>query len=328
MAPGIGMASVGRALIGFGGAFAAIGSMSVVAVWHPSRYFALLIGCLVGFGFVGAIFGGSVLAILVNKLGWRHCMTVLGYIGILLGIIIWIFVKDRDVSDHVKEKDFFQQLVILVQGLKVVLMNPQLIYISLYGCFYFATTSAFGALWGIPYLMLKYQISNAQAGTLVVCIFAGWAVGSPLSGYLSERMRLRRPIVLWASLVATVFMTLVIYLNIPQWATAVCLFMFGLLSAGMVLIFSMGKENTSLENVATAMGFINCLNMIGGAVLQPGIGRLLDYFWQGGLSAEGVRIYTIANYHLALALLPISLVISLIFVIFIKETHCQTVVPK
>jgi hypothetical protein len=41
--------------------------------------------------------------------------------------------------------------------------------------------------------------------------------------------------------------------------------------------------------------------------------------------ADGVRQYSVANYHFALMTIPIGIAISLFILPFIKETYCKSV---
>ncbi len=59
-----------------------------------------------------------------------------------------------------------------------------------------------------------------------------------------------------------------------------------------------------------------------GAIFQPLIGKLLDFSWRGA-TYNGIRLYSLHNYQLALTLLPIVLFIAIIIsTFFIRETRC------
>jgi hypothetical protein len=61
---------------------------------------------------------------------------------------------------------------------------------------------------------------------------------------------------------------------------------------------------------------------MGPMVLQPAIGWLLDFRWNG-LSENGIRIYDLGAYHLAFGtMIGLSLLGTLI-IPFARETYCQ-----
>ena len=69
---------------------------------------------------------------------------------------------------------------------------------------------------------------------------------------------------------------------------------------------------------------MNMLNMTGGALAQPLVGYLLDHFWRGQMQ-HGIRVYHLSHYQHALLVLPTGILISLLFLPFIKETYCKNI---
>lgn len=59
-------------------------------------------------------------------------------------------------------------------------------------------------------------------------------------------------------------------------------------------------------------------------MFQPVIGWLLDLHWNGTI-LQGVPIYSVHDYQIALSILPIGLIISIIFGFFLRETHASRV---
>ena len=94
----------------------------------------------------------------------------------------------------------------------------------------------------------------------------------------------------------------------------------GFFLAGQFLAFPMTCALNPLSASATAGGFQNMICMLSGVVFQPLIGRLLDYSWSGGL-ANGVRVYTVDDFTFALSPLCISLLLSCLIIIPIKEMY-------
>ena len=68
------IAIVGRLLMGICGAFAFVGSLSLIARWFPVSRFAVMVAVAETIGMCGALFGGTLLAHLVIHFGWRHCI--------------------------------------------------------------------------------------------------------------------------------------------------------------------------------------------------------------------------------------------------------------
>ena len=87
-------ASAGRFMMGTGSAFAFIGTLVLISRWFPSRYFAFLTGLVELMSCVGAIVGETPLTIAVGHWGWRQTITILGIIGVVLALLIWLIVRD------------------------------------------------------------------------------------------------------------------------------------------------------------------------------------------------------------------------------------------
>ena len=97
------MACVARLMIGFGSAFAAVGTMKLAANWFSPHRFALLTGLMVTIGMMGAIGGEAPLAMLIDAFGWRHSMIIMGCIGIVLTALIVLIARDtpKDYNSNV-----------------------------------------------------------------------------------------------------------------------------------------------------------------------------------------------------------------------------------
>ena len=315
------IACIGRFIIGLGSAFAAVGCMHLAATWLPLRRFALLAGIMMTLGMVGAICGQAPLALVVAHFGWRVTLLLFGVLGVLLSIIIYSVIRDRPF-----ENDFSTPQVnrlSFLSGLLHILKERQSWIIAIYGCLVYGPTSAFGALWGVPFLMSAYRVSRPIAATLVSMIFVGWAVSAPLFGWFSDKIHRRKITMMTASVGGLFCMLFVLYIHhMPLLLLGASLFMFGFFCSGFLPSFSAIREIHPPQYNATALGFMNTLNMIGGAALQPFIGCILDLHWRGKMEL-GARVYSLGAYHIALMVLPISLLLSLLILPFIKETYCK-----
>jgi len=104
--------------------------------------------------------------------------------------------------------------------------------------------------------------------------------------------------------------------------SAILLFLIGFFLTGQTLVFASATEIMPSYMSGTVTGFVNMVVMVGGVVLQPLIGWLLDWAWDG-IKENGVPIYTLTDYRLALSTIPMCMIISLIVVHFIPETHLR-----
>ncbi|PWY56267.1 MFS transporter [Legionella qingyii] len=317
------MACVARLMIGFGSAFAAVGTMKLAANWFPAQRFALLTGLMVTLGMLGAIGGEAPLALLIDNFGWRNSMLIMGTTGLVLAVLLVAIAKDtpekQEISHHPVEEER------VIPSLLTLIKNKQLWLVACYGGLMYMATPVFCGLWGVPFLMTKMAITKTTAANYISLVFIGWAIASPLWGMFSNRIGLRKPPMYIGCIGALICSTILIFAPISnEIYMEILLFAFGIFSAGFLPAFTVAKELCNKKSVATGLSFMNMMNMIGIALAQPLIGFILDRMWKGELNGN-VRVYPLAAYHTGLAIIPIGMLIALIILPKIKETYCQSV---
>lgn len=320
------MACIARLMIGFGSAFAAVGTMKLASNWFKPDKFPLLTGMMVTVGMLGGICGETPQAIMVDQLGWRHVMTVMGIIGLVLALVIYLVVKDSPKSGQ-KTSSANLHKRSLKEGLLEILKNGQLWLVACYGGLIYMCTPVFCGLWGVPFLMLKLSIPKATAANAISLVLIGWAISSPLWGIYTNYLGRRKPALIWSAVGSFFSLSMVIYLPINLWQTEVILFFFGIFSAGFLPAFSIANDMCHKSHVATGLSFMNMMNMIGIALVQPLVGFMLDMLWNGNMQ-QGVRVYSLLAYQQALSLLPLGAFVALCLLPFIREVDLNKHIQK
>ncbi len=77
---------------------------------------------------------------------------------------------------------------------------------------------------------------------------------------------------------------------------------------------------------ATAIGFMNAFDALVGALSDPLTGKFLDLNW-AGVTHEGARVFSIEAYQTAFVTLPLFLVVAILSLLAIRETHCKPSYP-
>ena len=314
------MASMGRFLIGIGSAFSFIGVLVLLSRWFPPQHFAIFAGIAQLMSSVGAIFGEMPLASLIEHVGWREASFMLAGIGILLALFLWCFIRDfphqstQSLPAH-RFRDEWQRL------LEVCSRS----YTWITGAYAFSIwtpIAVFAALWGVPYLQEKYQVSVIVASGMCSMIWLGIGVGSPLLGWLSDRCSNRRLALAFSSCMGLAATLVLLYMpGVPLGWMYVVLFILGLGAGGQTVSFAVVKDNNPAHLVGTASGFNNLSVLIGGAVFQPLVGVILHRSADWHL-VDGVPVYAINAYQKALLVMPLCYLASLILVLFLmKESH-------
>jgi len=313
-------ACIGRFLIGIGSAFSFIGVLVLLSRWFPPHYFAIFAGIAQLMSSVGAMFGEMPLAALINQVGWRNASFILSAVGFILAGFFWLFIRDyphqksQTVPDHYL-RDEWKRLV-------AVCKHAHTWIIGSYAFAIWTPIAVFAALWGVPYLQEKYQVSVVAASGLCSMIWLGIGIGSPLLGWISDRIESRRIALIISAVLGLVATVVLLYTpELPLGWSYLTLFVLGLGAGGQTVSFAVVKENNTQEYVGTASGFNNLSVLIGGAIFQPLVGYILQHTESWRL-VNGVHVYNIDAYKTALVVMPLCFLASLLIACFlIKETH-------
>ena len=321
-------AYAGRLLIGAGAGFSWVGALQLAARWLPPNRFALVTGLTLMLGMAGAIGGQAPLAAMVEIAGWRGTMLWAAGFALLLAALIWLIVRDKPVENDApvpSVDDMEEEAKTLLHGLRSTISNRQSWFVAVYGGALTATMLSFAGLWGVPYLMQAYDISRPAAAASTSLLLVGWGIGAPLAGWLSDRMKRRKPLMVLGSLVALATFTAIIYTpSLSLGSVRVLLLINGFFSGSMVLSFAVAREYNHPESAGATLGFVNTFVMAAGAIFQPLIGWLLDLNWDGTIEA-GARIYSASTYRMAFLTIVASGTASLLMGVLMKETHCTNI---
>jgi sugar phosphate permease len=207
----------------------------------------------------------------------------------------------------------------LLEGVKRVFSEPYFIPVAIWFALTPGIFFAFGGLWAGPYLMHVYGITREGAGGILNMIAVGMIIGSPLLSIISERYLYSRKKVLM--IVSAGMLSLMVFLNVfpqglPIYSLYIIFLLFSISSSAIVVIgFTTTKELFPVEIAGTSVGTMNLFPFLGGAILQPVLGRILEAYPK---TAPGV--YSLSGYRAMLAVLLIGSLIAFLATFFIKET--------
>ena len=318
MAGSLPIAYAGRLLIGFGAGVSYIGALFLAARWMPASRFALVTGLTLGAGTIGAVLGQAPLAAAVEAFGWRPPMlwAVIG--ALALAALFWFATGDGDAPTSAAG-----ERPKLLDGLKLVLTNPQAWLVGPVGFAVAGPVLAFGGLWGVAYVMQVYGVGRPTAATVTSLMLIGFGVGGPVQGWLSDRLRRRKPPIVGALVLNGLIWVLILTLpRLPLPLLAAMLFAAGFCSGAMALVFATARELMPPQAVGAVSGVTNMVLMTSGALLQPWIGLVLDWQWDGAIAA-GTRVYAPAMYETAFLTFPALFVLSFLLALGLRETHAR-----
>ena len=329
LSPGIFWAGLGRFLIGGSVAVAFVGLLKVANRWFPPRYYALVSGMALLCGLVGAVFAGPPLRGLIDLFGWRQVLLITALATFGISLAVWLFVRD-----HPHEKGYSDLVPSgsddvqggrsgIWAGIREVLLDRNSLLLTVAPSGIVGCVLTFSGLWGVPFLTTHYRLPVATASTLTSAALLAWGLGGPVFGWLSDRLGARKPIYIVGSSVALIGWILIVYVaGLPMALLVPILVITGFSSGCMVVGFAYAKESVPPRLSGTVSGIVNTGVMTGPMLLQPAVGWMLDYAWQGQM-AGGIRIYGLGAYRAGFSLMIIWAAVALVMLLCTRETHCR-----
>ena len=328
-APSIHIANFGRLIIGASIGVAWVSILKLSTRWFKPNQFSVVTGLALCLGILGALSAGVPLRLLMEFFGWRSAIFGAGAITLLLSLTIWTFVRDdpaqkgyvgyaTDITaSNPKSK------VTILSDLSNIFRYKNTWILSIVPASLIGPVLTFAGLWGIPYLTTHYQLTPVKSASLISVLLISCALGGPVLGALSEKTGRRKPIYFYALCISLLGWIPILFMqDIPLWLLISLFSIVGFASGAIVVGMAFVKESVPLALAGTVSGVCNMGMEMGPMFLQPAIGWVLDFRWDG-LSENGIRIYDLNAYHVAfVAMIGLSLLGTLI-IHFAKETYCQ-----
>jgi len=322
-----GLVGAGRFLIGVGVGVAFVCMLKLATHWFHPRHFAMLAGFSLMCGVLGAVSAGAPMRWLVDAFGWRAVIGAAGAIGLVLAAVTWIVVRDdpeeRGYASYADIPGRHGPGYSVLGGIATVLRARNVMLIFVVSAGVSGAPLTFAGLWGVPFLVTHYGFSTAGAASVTSMMLVAWALPSPLLGLLSDRMHRRKPLYVGGTMVALAAWIVVILVpGLPRPLLVALLIAAGAASACVMIGFAFAKESAPARLAGTTTGIVNMGNMLGGMLMQPAVGWVLDRLWDG-TTAGGARVYGFEAYRAGFSLMLAWLVVSLVLVGFTRETHCR-----
>lgn len=300
---------VGRALIGFGASFSLVTCSKLAATWFNPNRFAFLFGFMVTIAFLGGMFGINLSTLVMNFYGWRNGMDVAGIACLVMAATMWFIVRDAPANIDQAPAQENASIKVVMKQLVLVMKDIQPWMSSIYAGLMFVPTTIL-AFWGTAYLSETNNLSLELSGGLTSSIFVGWIVGSPVYGYLSDKLGKRKLFMGLSAVTTLLSSTFLIYSSGHSYMTiAILMFLVGFCSSGFAIAFTALKENYSVSLVGAAIGFMNTINTLFEALSVILVGKLIDIQFGSTLSE---------NYQYALMFIPVSTILALVTLAFVR----------
>jgi MFS family permease len=207
----------------------------------------------------------------------------------------------------------------LMAGLKIAAGNRQNWLAGLFIGLLNLSVLLLGAVWGTTYLkFVNPELSEATFTGIVGMIFIGTMIGSPICGWLSDRLKSRKKAMAGGAVLSLAVMLAIMFPPSTGAGLFYVLFLLlGILTAAQSIGYPVIAESNEDRVLGTANGLSAVVLMGIGAIGQPLFGHLVALFG-GGPDAAPERLQ--AAFQSAIWVMPIAFLAAIVCAMLLKET--------
>ena len=305
-----------RMFMGLGASFGFISLLVAVHDWMPRKYSALFIGLSQFIGTLGPMLAAGPLETLIlsGNVDWRFVFLILGFVGIIILILIVLFVENNQhkagqyiiLHRPAEAKASILRLFFRMQPWYIAILSA---------CLYFSI-EYLSENEGRSLLSLK-GVEAGFASYMITISWLGYAIGSPILGFLSDLTQRRQNILILSSMLGILAISMIVFAE-QQYLLITAFFILGVSASGQSVGFAIIAEQFKKQFIAVGFGLNNAMITILSSINAPLIGLLLD-------SRKVDGALSLHDYHVTFSILiAISILGFIISTFFIKETYCKS----
>jgi len=321
MAPNLTTAYIGRFLVGIGVSVVFICLIKIQSRWFYSKNFALMVGFIGLAANSGALLAQTPLVYAVSTFGWRSTFVFMGLAMVFFAILTLIFVKDDPTDmglpgmDELEGRPAVKSDLKVGEALKSVMSNPRTWIVSVVNIGMYVGYIVLLGQFGVPYLMTAYGMEKVQAANLIIAAVLGSAVGAIAIGYVSDKIKNRKMILIALSALSLVGWLVFTYVKMPVNVLPIFLFIHGFVITNFTMTWTIANEVNDRRLAGIATGVVNCVGFAGAAIIPVYMGKILD----------ANMANPVLGYQKAYFMLIIVVVVSLVASLFATETKAQNI---
>lgn len=303
---------LGRFLIGIGSSGAILGVFKIIRLCFDEKDFTKMLGFSVTIGLLGAIYGGWPVHWMLNNFGWENTFLGLGFVGIVFGLLTFIFVP---VTTSKASGSIFTNI-------KSVFSNGQVLIICLLAGLMVGPLEGFADGWSAGFLQAVYGLSEDACAGLPTLIFIGMGFGSPLLSMIAQKKSLYFQTIAATAFVMGLCFVLLLSGKMPPISLSALFFLIGFCCAYQILAIYKAGLAAKPEVVGLTTAVANMIIMLFGYIFHAGIGQVMTMVWDGH-EIDGVAQYSATHYVQALTLIPVMLAIGLVGYVLLAKREAK-----
>nr|WP_240148492.1 MFS transporter [Diaminobutyricibacter tongyongensis] len=317
LAPTIGIAVLGRILVGAGDATIFTSLIRLTNSWFTGRLVPQLSQWVGNIGQLGQVLSAVPFALILHQSGWTTAFLSAASLSVvaLVGIVAVISDRPAGSSEGPRPATWGESLRLL----RASLQRPgtQLGFWS-----HFVTQSSgtvFSLMWGFPFMVYGLGIDpSVAAGLLIVMVVAG-LISGPILGLLTARFPLRRSNLVLAivAMMGLAWATVLLWPGTPpDWLLIVLLVVIGIGGPGSLIGFDFARTSNPLHSLGSANGIVNVGGFLASFVMMFLIGVALDVENNLHVAAgQPSDLYALDSFRWAFAIQYVIVGIGVVFLV-------------
>ncbi len=316
--------TVCRFLTGIGSAFCFLSVLRLASRWFTPCKMARVTGVIVTIAMVGGMVSQTPFEALVKHIGWRHTLFADAMFGVVILFLNAVVIRDYPSSAQQQHELEQQQLsqIGYWKSLRMAFLRRQNWLGGIYTSMMNLPINVLGGLWGMMYLTTSYHFTKLAASYITSMLFAGTIFGSPLAGWLSDKLARRKPPMIMGAIIAIALIGFVLWSPALNFELLMLLFFaIGFFSSTQIIGYPLVAESSKRIVTAMSVSVVN-LSTVGGIGL---IQSLYGYCLQSHATARAHHItttYLASDFRWATLIFLVGYLIALLASVSVKETYC------
>ena len=297
LADSVPTAIAARVLVGAGDAMTFISVLRLVSLWFPGSRVPVLTQLTGLLGQTGQVAAAYPLVALLARHTWGATFAGAAAVGVLVAVLVAVALRDVPPGTVLAPPQSLDEVRANLHG---AWREPG----TRLGLFTHLTTqfsgTVFGLLWGFPFLTVGQGLDPAAAaGLLTLLVVAGMVFG-PMIGQLCGRWPLRRSVLVFGILGATVSTWTAVLLwpgRAPLPLLVLLVLVLSTNGPGSMIGFDYARTENPAARLGSASGVVNVGGFVASLLLMLGLGLVLDARTPGSSTD-----YTLASFKIGFAL--------------------------
>lgn len=261
----------GRALIGLGVAASLMAGLKATVLWFPKERIALVNGCMIMLGSLGAVTATAPTDWMLEWAGWRSLFELLTIATVAVAGVVYLVVPEKVANSAISEAS--------AKPLSVwsVFSDSRFLRVAPLSAACIGSSWALQSLWAAPWLTDVEGLDRPSLMKQLLIMSLLLSLGALMLGIFADRLRKRGMTAeMLLGVLAALFMAaqLAIIFRVPLPSTLPWCVV-SVMGAGTVLSYAIIAEYFPRELAARANGALNLVHFAWAFVAQGGVGLVV-----------------------------------------------------